>query len=187
VSTEQEHIEKLKKGSYKDFTSLYNLYASRLYAFALTLSHSETASKDIVQETFIKVWINREQIDPDKSFRSYLFTIARNQIISEFRSQVNQPKFVSELESLCSLSKLDPEEGLILEEFNQALEEAKKKLSPRQREFFELNKEQGIPVSEIASMISVSEQSVRNQLSHAMSRLREELQKHSYLLSIFFL
>lgn len=93
MDLERIYLERLRKGSYKDFTKLYELYVSRLYAFALGLTHSDVLAKDIVQETFIKVWIRREQIDPDMSFRSFLFTMAKNQLLNEFRRQANSPLF----------------------------------------------------------------------------------------------
>lgn len=97
MNLERIYLERLRKGSYKDFTKLYELYVSRLYAFALGLTHSDVLAKDIVQETFIKVWIRREQIDPDMSFRSFLFTMAKNQLLNEFRRQANSPLFLEDI------------------------------------------------------------------------------------------
>ncbi|MBO8459898.1 MAG: RNA polymerase subunit sigma-70, partial [Bacteroidetes bacterium] len=56
-----------------------------------------------------------------------------------------------------------------------------------QREIFELNKEQDIPVADIATRLSINEQVVRNQLSAALKTIRTELQNHAFLLSIFLL
>lgn len=71
MDVERIYLERLRSGSYRDFTKLYESYASRLYAFALHLTHSDALAKDIVQETFIKVWVRREQIDLDMSFRCF--------------------------------------------------------------------------------------------------------------------
>ena len=54
MDLERIYLERLRKGSYKDFTKLYELYVSRLYAFALGLTHSDVLAKDIVQETFFR-------------------------------------------------------------------------------------------------------------------------------------
>ena len=79
------------------------------------------------------------------------------------------------------------ENKLSFEEFNHRLEIAKQKLTPRQRELFELNKEQGITITEIAAKALISEQSVRNQLSQALHVLRKELGKYALLFSLFFI
>lgn len=81
MDVERIYLERLRSGSYRDFTKLYESYASRLYAFALHLTHSDALAKDIVQETFIKVWVRREQIDLDMSFSAFLFTMAKNQLL----------------------------------------------------------------------------------------------------------
>lgn len=189
MDLERTYLERLRKGSYKDFTKLYELYVSRLYAFALGLTHSDVLAKDIVQETFVKVWIRREQIDPDMSFRSFLFTMAKNQLLNEFRRQANGLLFLEDI-----VFNESGEEGetyierkLSFEEFNHRLELAKQKLSPRQRELFELNKEQGLSIGEIAAKTSVTEQSIRNQISQALHVLRKELGGYAILFSLFFI
>ena len=189
MDLERIYLERLRKGSYKDFTKLYELYVSRLYAFALGLTHSDVLAKDIVQETFIKVWIRREQIDPDMSFRSFLFTMAKNQLLNEFRRQANSPLFLEDIAFVesgeCDESAI--ERKLSLEEFNHKLEVSKQKLSPRQRELFELSKEQGLSITEIAVKTLITEQSVRNQISQALHILRKELGNYAYLFSLFFI
>ena len=189
MDVERIYLERLRSGSYRDFTKLYESYASRLYAFALHLTHSDALAKDIVQETFIKVWVRREQIDLDMSFSAFLFTMAKNQLLNEFRRQANSPLF---LEDVVLNESGDGEETAIerklsFEEFNHRLEIAKQKLIPRQRELFELNKEQGITITEIAAKAFISEQSVRNQLSQALHVLRKELGKYALLFSLFFI
>ena len=172
MDVERIYLERLRSGSYRDFTKLYESYASRLYAFALHLTHSDALAKDIVQETFIKVWVRREQIDLDMSFSAFLFTMAKNQLLNEFRRQANSPLFL---------------EDVVLNESGDGEETAKQKLTPRQRELFELNKEQGITITEIAAKALISEQSVRNQLSQALRVLRKELGKYALLFSLFFI
>ena len=189
MDVERIYLERLRSGSYRDFTKLYESYASRLYSFALHLTHSDALAKDIVQETFIKVWVRREQIDLDMSFSAFLFTMAKNQLLNEFRRQANSPLF---LEDVVLNESGDGEETAIerklsFEEFNHRLEIAKQKLTPRQRELFELNKEQGITITEIAAKAFISEQSVRNQLSQALHVLRKELGKYALLFSLFFI
>ena len=180
MDLERIYLERLRKGSYKDFTKLYELYVSRLYAFALGLTHSDVLAKDIVQETFIKVWIRREQIDPDMSFRSFLFTMAKNQLLNEFRRQANGPLFLEDIAFVESgeCDETAIERKLSLEEFNHKLEVSKQKLSPRQRE---------LSITEIAVKTLITEQSVRNQISQALHILRKELGNYAYLFSLFFI
>lgn len=188
MEIEHIYIEGLKGGSYKDFTKLYELYAPRLYAFVFSLSHSELRAKDITQETFIKVWTLRAQIDINLSFKSYLFTIAHNQLLNELRNQLNRPFSIEDVDVsyVETTSENAIERKLSLDEFYQALDQAKQKLSPRQRKLFELSKEQGLSIAEITAITTISEGSVRNQISQALLRLRKELGNFYPLFLLFF-
>ncbi len=181
---EKLHIRGLLDDSYKDFTVLYEYWTPHLYQFIFSLVKSRTITKDIVQETFIKIWIKRKQINPDQSFKSYLFTISYHIVLKELRRQMNHPLMGNYLKynDDVFLSENITEQKLDLDEFLIQYEKAKTKLTPRQREIFEMNKEMQIPVSEIADKLSLTEQSVRNQLSISLKTLRKELVKFAVFL-----
>ncbi len=177
----------LKSGSEESYRALYDLWFSRLYQFVLRYVKSEPVTDDIVQETFLNIWIYRESINPCMSFKSYLFTIAYHFLIKELRRQLNTP-LMKDYVAFCSeLSTCDNEtvEKLELKQFQDSLNRAKEKLSPRQRQIFELNKEGNATIAEIAASFSITEQVVRNQLSAALKIVRKELRQYPYLLLLF--
>lgn len=188
MNIEQKRLEGLRKGAYKDFQFLYEQYVPILQPFVYRLTKSQSITKDIVQETFMKVWINRAQIDPALSFKSYLFKIARNHVIDEFRRQMNNPLFEDYLLHCESPELSDNSVGkdLDYDEFVNRLEKAKQKLQPRQREIFELSKEQGMSASEIAAIINVTEQSIYNQLSLSIQIIRKEMGPYLPMFILFF-
>jgi RNA polymerase sigma-70 factor (ECF subfamily) len=184
----EKHVTGLRDGSYKDFRVLYDAYAGNLHGFVFGLVRSDSLTRDIVQETFIRVWINREKIDVTKSFKSYLFKISRNLVIDNFRKQMASPLFESYLDYSERLpAENDSEERVDFDLFVRRLEIAKQKLTPRQREIFELNKEQGIPVAEIAQRLNINEQTIYNQLSTATRLLKKEIGTIGiFFFSLFF-
>lgn len=188
MNIEQKCLEGVRGGSYKDFQILYEQYVSVLQPFVYGLTKSQSITKDIVQETFMKVWINRAQIDPTLSFKSYLFKIARNHVIDEFRRQLSNPLFEDYLQHCESpqLSENTTGKQLDYDEFILRLEKAKLKLQPRQREIFELSKEQGLSASEIATKINVTEQSIYNQLSLSIQILKKEMGPYLPMFILFF-
>lgn len=177
----------LKSGSEESYRILYDLWFSRLYRFVLRYVKSEPVTDDIVQETFLNIWIHRESINPCMSFKSYLFTIAYHFLIKELRRQLNTPLMKDYVACCSELSTCDNEqvEKLELKQFQDSLNRAKKKLSPRQRQIFELNKEGNATIAEIAASLSITEQVVRNQLSAALKIVRKELCQYPYLLLLF--
>lgn len=183
---EKQLLKKLTEGSEFGFNALYNLWASRLYGFVYSYLKSDSAAKDIVQETFVRVWTNRAGINPEASFKSYLFTIAYHLLLKELRRQLNHPQMENYLDLKNeSASSEDIEAQYDFELFLKALEVAKKKLPLKQREIFVLNKEYSLSVREIALRLSISEQVVRNQLSAALKLLRRELSTYSYLFILY--
>ena len=177
---ERRLLKELTEGSEFSFNALYNLWASRLYHFAFSYLKSDSAAKDVVQETFVKIWSNRTSINPDASFKAYLFTISYHFLLKELRRQLNHPQMEDYLDFKKELISTDNVEAKYdFDLFLKELEVAK------QREIFVLNKEYNLSVTEIASRLSITEQVVRNQLSAALKVLRNELSNYSYLFILF--
>ena len=179
-------IRGLKSGSYEDFNALYSIYADMLYWFILGLTKSPTEAQDVLQDTFLKIWQMRERIDLELSFKTYLYTIARNRIIDSVRRQVNNVAFDDFVcsEDFQNYSENDIERNINFDEFKEKLSKAKAKLSPKQKEIFELSREKGHSITEIATMLQLSEKTVKNQLTLALKVMKSELS--FYFIFLFF-
>ena len=164
-------IEKLKRGSYEAFDTLYDMYADSLYGFALLHTKSSVQAEDIVQETFLKLWNMRASLSVAGSFKSMLFTIAKNHVIDVFRQQINRPDFEDYIRFCEDEHLLDNTsvEKIYYDDFIDKLAIAKQKLT----------------LAQIAALSDISEQTVKNHLSAALKILREELRKYNYLFALF--
>ena len=80
-------ISQLKEGSEQAFSELYMRFSNKLYGFALAQTKNTSLAEDIVQETFMKLWNTREQLDCYGNVHALLFTIARNLIIDRLISK----------------------------------------------------------------------------------------------------
>ena len=192
--THCETIEKQRKillavqsGSEKAYKELYEQWVSRLYRFVFQYLKSKDASEDVVQETFLRIWSNRADLNPDTSFKSYLFTIAYHFLLKEIRRQLNNPLMEDYVEYLNRLSTetIEVESLMCYDQFVEALEKGKQYLSPRQRTIFEMNKEYGMSIPEISEKLSITNQVTRNQLCMALKILRVELRQYYPLLLLF--
>lgn len=184
---EKELIIDIKNGSETAFNVLYSQWVSRLYRFVFQYLKSRSATDDVVQDTFLRIWVNRANLNPDESFKSYIFTIAYHFLLKKIKEQINNPSMEEYVEYQNKLFTSADEipDGLDFDKFTKALEKAKLHLSPRQKEIFELNKEYGLSISEISSKLSVTEQVVRNQLSASLKILRSELRQYYPLFLLF--
>lgn len=182
-----ELVRGLKAGSHKDFNRLYELYADLLYGFVFNLTHSPSDAKDILQETFLRVWQSREQLSTEMSFKSYLYTIAHHLIIDSFRSKVQSVAFEEYIRSDAyqAFAENSVEQQVHFDEFCRRLEEAKGKLTERQRIVFELSREKGQSISAIAQQLDISEKTVKNQLTLSVKILRTALSQYHTFLFLF--
>ena len=173
-------IKGIKAGSYADFTLLYNRYFSKLFGFIFKLTRSQPVTEEIVQDTFVKIWTNREMLNENNSIQSYIFTIAKNKLIDALRTSSVKTHFEDYMEFSNSfeLSENNVNAKMDNDYFDQKLNTAKMVLSPRQLEIFDLHKEKGLTTQQIADKLSISERTVKNQLSLIIKALRIEFQKN---------
>ena len=172
-------IKELRNGSYQAFTQIYEAYADRLYSFVLKQLKNRSLTQDIVQDTFLRLWDNRSQLNSFGNLQAFIFTIAKH--------QVNELQFEDFME-YCENQATDvsPEDILLYDEFLQQLQQSKKVLSQREHEIYELSREKHIPIKQIAEQLDLSEQTVKNYLTSALKILRSEMMKYN-ILFIFFL
>lgn len=88
--SEKELVFLLTEGDEKAFCKLYSLYRAQLTFFAFKFLKSSAYTEDIVQETFLHVWLSRKFIRTDQPFSAYLYTIAKNRILNQLRSMEHQ-------------------------------------------------------------------------------------------------
>ncbi|MCM1177362.1 MAG: sigma-70 family RNA polymerase sigma factor [Clostridium sp.] len=139
---------------------------------------SSEIAREIAHDSFVRLWLNRDKLDGNRSVKGYLFAISRNQLIRELRRQMKNPL----LRDYVGLAGSLGAEARIMYDYDtfvSGIEEAKQTLSPRQREIYIKNKEDGLPVKDIAAELGIGEQVVRNQLSAALSKIRR------YLIDLF--
>ena len=167
---EERYVAALKEGSREAFTMLYNLYADRLYSFALVQTKSKQMAEDVVQDTFLKLWNNRTNLNCYGNVQALVFTMARNLIIDAYF------KLHEALPSTAS-----PEESLYFNETKEHLEQAKAKLSNKECKIYEMSREQDMPIKKIAQTLNLSPQTVKNYLTSTLKVFRSQLRREQLL------
>ncbi|RYY46874.1 MAG: RNA polymerase sigma factor [Chitinophagaceae bacterium] len=133
----------------RDYNDCVKLHADNVYRFILKNLRNEEDSKDVVQSAFEKLWINRDQVQHEK-IKSYLFTIAYNQMIDHIRKN----KRIS-LKDEFSDTALGT--GSINHNAKRILDEALSKLSELQRSLVMLKDYEGYNYAEIGQITNLNE------------------------------
>lgn len=87
---EKDLIEAFQSGDEFAFVSLYNRYKTPVYGFCVKMLGDKTLAQDVLQETFLRVYENRDRLIKTSSFKSWVFTIARNQCLNQLRRSKRQ-------------------------------------------------------------------------------------------------
>lgn len=178
IKNEKLLVKKLIDGNENAFRKLFDSYRNDLYKFSLSMVCSKDYAEEIVQDVFMKIWIKRESLNPEMSFKSYLFTITRNKNIKFLKKASNNRKLREEIfykkQKFANPTDLHIRES----ELESLKEEALDKLSPRRREIFKMSRNENKSYEEIADELGISISTVRNQMSKSLEVLRDFILKN---------
>lgn len=183
---EQALIYALKKGSHKAFDTIYKMYARRLYCFSLQFTKSHEEAEEVVQDVFIKLWVSRTTIRQEETLCSLLFIIAKNHLINLYRSKINSPVYEEYILHKEAMSINDTEYQVEYHDFIRKFNKAMESLPLTQRKIVTLSKIHQFSNKEIMEKLSLSEQTVKNQLSLGLKTLREKLGIVCFFYILFF-
>lgn len=153
----------------REYNHCVNNYADNVYRFILKNLRNAEDAKDVVQSAFEKLWLHRDQVQSDK-LKSFLFTIAYNQMIDFIRKQ----KRVQHRESFDEMAMGS---AYIKDNAKRILDEALSRLSEQQRSLVMLKDYEGYNYAEIGEILSLSESQVKVYLHRARLQLRDYLVK----------
>ena len=169
----------------KAFEEIYQKYASRMLTYALQILKEKEVCEDIIQNIFIDFWSKRET-NTVENLEGYLFRAVKFQIFKYFRDT----KFSNEDLTRLNLVEVSVSASKVLEyqDLELAIKNSVDQLPSRCKEIFELSRFEHKTNQEIADLLGVSLQAVKNQISKALSAIRTDLKKeeHILLFLIFF-
>ena len=89
--TDRQLVSDFLGGKDAAFEELLKRYLKPVYNFLYQMTNNPSVIDDLTQETFVKVWKNLAKYNPEKSFKTWIFTIARNSAIDYFRKKKTIP------------------------------------------------------------------------------------------------
>ena len=179
LNDEHALVLRLIEGDEDALCELYATYKNRLIYFAMRFLKSREYAEDIFQDAFTVVWQGRRFINPDASFSAYLYTIVRNRILNQLRDLANHDKLREQILSQAVDYTNNTKETVFANDLRQFIVRALQQLTPRQREIFEMSREQQMSHREIAEALGISVNTVQESISISLRILRTYLEKNS--------
>lgn len=186
LHTEKELVKKLKDGDKFAFEVLFYKYRNKVKGFAVKLVPTQVDPEEIVQEVFVKLWLKKEFINPDKDFQPYLFSIAKNLILDHLKSAVNRKLYFVGEHFQNDLLVDDGLDNLLPEDAEEKLQKLIAEIPERRREIFRLSRFEGLSYKQIALRLNISENTVDSQIRNALAFLRKEFRKFVVLAFLYF-
>lgn len=189
--SDSELQELMVSGNYQAFTVMYSRYLRPLNQFLLKILKSVELTEDITQEVFIKIWANRAKLTQVKSFKAYLFITARNHALDSLKAAFRSDVAMGEIIRGFIEQRDTTAENLLDKEYRLFLDRVLASLPERSREIFTLCREQGKSYDEVADILGISRNAVKNHMVFSMKILSSSVKKElgislSILLAVLF-
>lgn len=168
------------------FDQAYTRYHKAVYANIRKIVEDESAAEDLFQEVFLCFWEKLSEEDVINSVDSWLFVVSHNKAISYLKKKISESLMIfSEdfTESTVEL-KEEVEDFEFREEQIRIINEAVSYLSSRKKQVFMLNKYEGKSIEQIASMLNLTPQSVREYLKQSIRFIRQYVFKKKSVKSL---
>jgi RNA polymerase sigma-70 factor (ECF subfamily) len=158
------------------FAPLYDQYFPKIYNYVYRRVNNTQLAEDLVGETFYKALANINKFKwQNRSIASWLYTIARNQIIDYYRKQ--EPVVLDEKRMELTVSpRGNPEEKVLQDDLKIKLMETIKTLSTDQQDALLLRYQEGLKLKEIALILGKNEGAVKALLFRGLRSMRKKLE-----------
>jgi len=183
-----ELFARLAAGDEAAFRQVVHFYYNKMLPLTISLVKSETEARDIMQEVFLKLWLNRAILTTIENPAAWMNVVVANTTSNYLRAQF---RYELRVRNLVAYTE-DTEDILddLDAKFTRAhIDEAVSQLPAKRKQVFLLSRWEGLSRKEIASKMNISENTVRNQLAEALQFIQENLKRNGtlILLSIIFL
>jgi len=176
-NNQDELLQQLIAGDESGFAGLYDLYNRAIYNFIIRFVHSVPLAEDLTQEVFIKIWENRLYLKSVKSFKAYLFTVARNHTLNSLKVVFRSEAAIGEVIKSFIDTRSETEEDILHKEYLEFLKKTMDALPERTRQIFKLCREQEKTYDEVAKSLNISRNAVKNHMVQSMKLLSSSIKK----------
>jgi len=185
LNNEENLLSRVRLGDEIAFELVFHRYKGKLYDFIRRSLPADGDAESMVQEIFMKLWINRHQLDPGKSLNAFLYTIARNELFGHLRKMLVRRKHLEELNFSMETSSETTQRQIDYEELKALVSELVGSMPEKRKEVFLLSRNEGLSYKEIAARLGISENTVDSQIRKALDYLKENLRKKLSLILLF--
>ena len=181
LHNEKELLLQIAKGDEAAFATLFYAYLGRLRPFLLKLTRSEADTEEVLQETFIRLWMSRDKLEEVQVPHAWIFTIASNECYKYLKKKISreQRQSVFGKDGAASGAGSGDDESTLhavqLKEVRRLIAEAVSQLPLRRRRIYQMSRDEGMKIPDIADALRISPHTVKNALAKSLGFIRQYL------------
>lgn len=186
--SERELLSRIAEGDRKAFTEIFEHYQVMVYEYSIKLTRSKEQAEEIVQNIFIKIWLNRKNIQDIENFGAYLNRATRNQCYTALRKiAADALRYVELKEEEGIPSGNDTEHRILYNDSARMLKTVVDTLPPQRKLVYELCHEHGMKYEEVAARLNISSGTVHKHMKLALKTIRDHFNGLDAMLLILIL
>jgi RNA polymerase sigma-70 factor (family 1) len=177
IMDEKELSHQIAQGDEAAFSILFYAYLGNLQPFILRLTRSAADTEEVIQETFMRLWLGRDKLAEVQSLRAWIFTVAANECYKYLKKRSSRENGVTGLDKADVVSGDDYSalDGLHLKEVKRLVAEAVGRLPEGRRRIYQMSRDEGMKIPEIAARLRISPNTVKNTLVVSLRFIRQFL------------
>lgn len=164
-------LNSLKNGDQRVFEVLYMDYFEKLCVYLLSYTQNKEIIQDVVQDTFIKLWMNREKLTINSSLKSYLYKSVYNNFIDNYREKKKRDTTLESYYRFAITKFIETDEEYKEQRLNK-LNECIAELPPKCKEVFISIKLSGMKYKDVASTLKISLKTVEGHTRKAYAFIK---------------
>lgn len=183
AATEQTYNERrllqgVQQGDSHAFLELYNIYYPALYHYVMRFVKSPAIAEDVLQDVFLKIWEIRERINPDLSFKAYLYRISRNSVFKLMKQIAGDESLRLQVMQQFRQTVSDADLKICWQQYEEILQAAIARLSPQRQKVFLLCREESKTYEEVAAELGISRNTVKEHMVLAMKSIKDYFEQY---------
>lgn len=174
---EKELLHLIAQGDEAAFATLFYSYYAKLQPFIMKFTRSASDTEEIVQEVFIRLWLNRDKGADIMNPHAWIFTIASHECFKYLKKKASREHVLAALGKDDQLPENDPStlDSIQLKEVSSMVAAAVSRLPSQRKRIYQMSRDGGMKIPEIADALKISPNTVKNALVTSLGFIRKYL------------
>lgn len=165
------------------FKQLYQEYYAKVVTFIAGIIKKREIARDLAQDVFVNLWLNRKTLDVSRNLQNYLFVASRHAAINYLKKELSVTSEPIEAMHTDIGSDITVEDTLFAKEIRLLIEMIVSEMPEQRQRIYRMSREEGMSNEEIAGRLGISKRSVENQVSLALKEIRQAVT--AYVIFLF--